>query len=335
MVLIRDWENESARCFQVWQHHGAGTGKRNLTLPLPLYLDGGSFNRLPSAIEEICSANEVFVARRPIITLTTDFGINDHFVGTVKGVILDIAPNVEIVDICHSVQAFDVLDGALTVAQAYSYFPNGTVHLVVIDPGVGTERKPILVSSDRHHFVAPDNGVLSLVYAREQRLHVRHVTAEHYYLQPVSNTFHGRDIFAPIAAYLAKGVDPEKFGEEITDFVRFHAPKPKVIEGELRGVVLKVDRFGNVVTNITPQEAPTLFAADAAPFRIAIGKREITEIHTNYAQGAPGEVFGILGSMGYLEIAANRGSAAQIVGAGKGSDVKVNFESAAAAKNGQ
>jgi S-adenosyl-L-methionine hydrolase (adenosine-forming) len=276
------------------------------------------------------------LARRPIITLTTDFGLNDHFVGTIKGVILDIAPNVEIVDICHSVQAFDVLDGALTVAQAYSYFPNGTVHLVVIDPGVGTDRKPILVTSDRHHFVAPDNGVLSLVYAREERLHVRHITAEHYYLQPVSNTFHARDIFAPIATYLAKGVDPAKFGEEITDFVRFHAPKPKAMEGETwRGVVLKVDRFGNLVTNITPQDAPMLFAADPAPFKIAVGKREITEIHANYAQGAPGEVFGILGSMGYLEIAANRGSAAQIVGAGKGSDVNVSFQSAAAAKNGQ
>jgi S-adenosyl-L-methionine hydrolase (adenosine-forming) len=276
------------------------------------------------------------LARRPIITLTTDFGLNDHFVGTIKGVILDIAPNVEIVDICHSVQAFDVLDGALTVAQAYSYFPNGTVHLVVIDPGVGTDRKPILVTSDRHHFVAPDNGVLSLVYAREERLHVRHITAEHYYLQPVSNTFHGRDIFAPIAAYVAKGVDPAKFGQEITDFVRFNAPKPKAMEGEtLRGVVLKVDRFGNLVTNITPQDAPMLFAADPAPFKIAVGKREITEIHANYAQGAPGEVFGILGSMGYLEIAANRGSAAQIVGAGKGSDVNVSFQSAAAAKNGQ
>jgi S-adenosyl-L-methionine hydrolase (adenosine-forming) len=276
------------------------------------------------------------LARRPIITLTTDFGFNDHFVGTIKGVILDLAPNVEIVDICHSVQAFDVLDGALTVAQAYSYFPNGTVHLVVIDPGVGTERKPILVTSERHHFVAPDNGVLSLVYAREERLHVRHITAEHYYLQPVSNTFHGRDIFAPIAAYVAKGVDPAKFGQEITDFVRFNAPKPKAMEGEtLRGVVLKVDRFGNLVTNITPQDAPMLFAADPAPFKIAVGKREITEIHANYAQGAPGEVFGILGSMGYLEIAANRGSAAQIVGAGKGSDVHVGFQNAAAAKNGQ
>ena len=276
------------------------------------------------------------MSQRPIITLTTDFGLNDHFVGTIKGVIVDIIPDVQIVDICHSVQAFDVLDGALTIAQAYSYFPTGTVHLVVIDPGVGTERRGLVVSSDRHHFVAPDNGVLSLVYASEERLHARHVTAEHYYRQPVSNTFHVRDIFAPVAAYLAKGVDPDKFGHEISDFIRFNAPKPKPAEGNtLRGVVLKVDRFGNLITNITPQDAPALFAEHPTPFKIVVGKREITEIQTNYAQGAPGEVFGILGSMGYLEIAANRGSAAQIVGAGKGADVNLKLEGAIAASNGE
>jgi S-adenosylmethionine hydrolase len=275
------------------------------------------------------------LTHRPIITLTTDFGLNDHFVGTIKGVILDIAPDVEIVDICHSVQAFDVLDGALTIVQAYSYFPNGTVHLVVVDPGVGTSRRPIVVTTERHHFVAPDNGVLSLIYSREERVHVRHVTAEHYYLQPVSNTFHGRDIFAPVTAYLAKGVDPLKFGEEISDFVRFNAPKPKPDGNTLRGVVLKVDRFGNLVTNITRQDVPLLFVEEPAPFKILVGKREITEIKMNYAQGAPGQVFGILGSMGYLEIAANRGSAAQLVGVGKGSDVNIVLKGAVAVGNGQ
>ena len=275
------------------------------------------------------------MAQRPIITLTTDFGLNDHFVGTLKGVILEIVRDVEIVDICHAVQAFDVLDGALMIAQAYSRFPSGTVHLVVVDPGVGTARRPILVTSERHHFVAPDNGVLSLIYAREERLSVRHIAAEHYYLQPVSNTFHARDIFAPVSAYLAKGVDPEKFGEEITDFVRFNAPKPKPTDGKtLRGVVLKIDRFGNLVTNITPQDAPMLFEADPAPFKLVVGKREVTEIHKNYAEGAPGEVFAILGSMGYLEIATNRGSAAQLAGAAKGSDVMVVLEGAAAASQG-
>jgi len=279
---------------------------------------------------------EKHLANRPLITLTTDFGLNDHFVGTIKGVILDIAPESEIIDICHAVQAFDVLDGALTIAQAYSYFPNGTVHLVVVDPGVGTARRPILLSTGRHYFVAPDNGVLSLVYAREERLQVRHIDAAHYYRQPVSNTFHARDIFSPVAAYLAKGVEVAKFGEEITDFVRFNAPKPKATDGKtLRGVVLKVDRFGNMITNFTPQDVPALFQANPPAFKILVGKREITEIHANYAGGAPNEVFGILGSMGYLEIAANRAAAAQIIGSGKGSEVNIVLEDATAAVNGK
>jgi S-adenosylmethionine hydrolase len=272
---------------------------------------------------------------RPIITLTTDFGSNDHFVGTMKGVILDIVPEAQIVDICHSVQAFDVLDGALAISQAYSYFPARTVHVVVVDPGVGSARRPILASCDKYHFVAPDNGVLSLVYAREERMHVRNITSEHYFLQPVSNTFHARDIFAPVAAWLAKEVDSQKFGEEVEEYVRFNAPKPKAVdENRLRGVVLKVDRFGNLITNITPQDAPMLFAAEASGFKIVVGSREITEIHSAYAEGAPGEVVGILGSMGFLEIAANRGAAAQLTGAGKGSDVTIILGEAAAAGKG-
>ena len=274
------------------------------------------------------------MAKKPIITLTTDFGLNDHFIGTMKGVILSIEPEAEIIDISHSVQPFDVLDGALTISQAYSYFPTATVHMVIVDPGVGTARRPLLVTSERHHFVAPDNGVLSLVYQKEERLSARHVTGEHYFLQPVSNTFHARDVFSPIAAYLAKGVDPAKFGEEITDFVRFAAPKPKAVnENTLRGVVLKVDRFGNLITNITPQDAPMLFTENPAGFKIVIGQREITEIKNAYALGAPGEIFGILGSMGYLEIAANRGAATQLLGVGRGTDVNIVLgESAAAGK---
>lgn len=276
------------------------------------------------------------MAPRPIITLTTDFGLNDHFVGTMKGVILKILPDAEIVDICHSVQAFDILDGALALAQAYPYFPPRTVHLVVVDPGVGSARRPIIASSEEFNFVAPDNGVLSLMYAREERLSVRHISSEHYFLQPLSNTFHGRDIFAPIAAYLAKGVPYEKFGEEITDFVRFNAPKPKPVDANtLRGVVLRVDRFGNLITNFTPQDAPALFQLQTPPFKLVVGKREVTTIRQNYAEGAPGELFGILGSMGYLEIVANRGSAAQLVGSGKGTEVQLILEGATAATNGQ
>jgi S-adenosyl-L-methionine hydrolase (adenosine-forming) len=267
------------------------------------------------------------LAGSPIITLTTDFGTNDHFVGAVKGVILQTAPEACIVDISHAVQPFDILDGSLTISQAYSYFPSGAVHMVIVDPGVGTARRPIMMTGDRHQFVAPDNGVLSMIYDREERISVRHITAEHYFLPNVSNTFHARDIFAPIAAYLAKGVDPNRFGEEITDYTRFAAPRPKPVdEHTLRGVVLKVDRFGNLITNITPQDAPKLFDAAPPNFKIAVGtKGTVTRICRQYAEGKPGEAFGILGSMGFLEIAANRGSASQLLAVGKGAEVNVSF----------
>ncbi len=265
----------------------------------------------------------------PIITFTTDFGLNDHFVGSMKGVILSINPQAHLVDISNSVQSFDILDGALAISQSYKYYPAGTIHLVVVDPGVGSDRRPLLVTTERHHFIAPDNGVLSLVFEREERLLVRHITSDHYFLQPVSNTFHGRDVFAAVAAYLSKGVEPDKFGDEITDFIRFTAPRPKAVnEKVLRGVVLKVDKFGNLITNITPQDLPQLFTAEPPAFKLRVGKSEVTRMCANYAQGTPGEVFAILNSMGFLEIASARGPAAQIAGVGRGAEVGVQFETA-------
>jgi S-adenosyl-L-methionine hydrolase (adenosine-forming) len=276
------------------------------------------------------------LANPPIITLTSDFGLNDHFVGTMKGVILNIAPEARIIDICHSVQPFDILDGALTIAQAYSYFPAGTIHVVVVDPGVGSARRPLVVSTEKHYLVAPDNGVLSLILDREERVKVRHITMQHYFLQPVSNTFHGRDVFAPVAGYLAKGVEGEKLGDEISDYVRFSAPKPKAAgEKTMRGVILKVDRFGNLVTNFKLEDVPSLFQTPPLPFKIVIGNREITELHNTYSEALPNELFGILGSMGYVEIASSRASAAQLLGVGKGTEVHIVLESAAVAGHGQ
>jgi S-adenosyl-L-methionine hydrolase (adenosine-forming) len=266
-----------------------------------------------------------------LITLTTDFGLNDHYVGTMKGVILNINPSAQIVDICNSVQSFDILDGAITIAQAYKYFPSDSVHLVVVDPGVGTARRPILVTTEKHMFVAPDNGVLSFVYDNEDRISVRHITAEHYFLQPVSQTFHGRDIFSAVTGWLSKGVDVHKFGDEISDYTRFAAPRPKPAEDKLlKGIVIKVDKFGNLITNITPKDLPQLFDLNPPPFKVMIAKREITKMTRFYAEGTPGDVFVLLNSMGFLEIASHRGSAAQIVGAGKGAEVGVIFESAQA-----
>jgi S-adenosylmethionine hydrolase len=267
------------------------------------------------------------LTQQRLITFTTDFGTTDHFVGTMRGVIVSINPKAQMFDICNAVQSYDVLDGALTIAHSYRYFPADTIHLVIVDPGVGTSRRPILVTTEKHMFIAPDNGVLSLVYEQEERISVRHITSEHYFLQPTSNTFHGRDIFAAVAGWLSKGVEAKKFGEEVTDYVRFGSPKVKRIDDKtLKGVVLKVDRFGNLVTNIRPEDVPQLFIELPPDFRIIIGKGEVKRVRRTFGEGAAGEIFGVLGSMGYLEIVANRSTAASLLQATKGSDVLLNFE---------
>ncbi len=263
--------------------------------------------------------------QRRFITLTTDFGASDHYVGTMKGVVYSINPSARVVDISHAIQSYDLLDGALTIAQAYNYFPADTIHVVVVDPGVGSARRPILARTEKYFFVAPDNGVLSLVLEREERVSVRHITSDHYFLQPVSQTFQGRDVFAAVAGWLSKDVEFSNFGKEISDYVRFRAPQPKRIENDqIQGVVLKVDKFGNVVTNITQQDIPQLFAPEPPQFKIVVGKHEITRMMTAYGEGAPGEVFGILGSMGFLELSTNRGSAARALEVGKGTEVVVS-----------
>ena len=258
-----------------------------------------------------------------IITLTTDFGLTEHYVGAMKGVIYSIDPAAQIVDITNAVQSFDILDGAMAISQTYGYFPPNAIHMVVVDPGVGSARRPILALLGQHLFLAPDNGVLSLVYEREERASVRHITADHYFHQPVSNTFHGRDIFAPVAAYLSKGVEPAKFGEEINDYVRFVAPKPKAVAPNAwKGVVLKTDKFGNLITNISPKDIPQLTSSS---FKITVGKTEVTKLCSSYAEGVQGEIFAILGSSGFVEISSNRGAASRLAGADKGSEVTVVF----------
>ncbi|MGH9698446.1 MAG: SAM hydrolase/SAM-dependent halogenase family protein [Candidatus Acidiferrales bacterium] len=259
---------------------------------------------------------------RPIITLTTDYGTNDHFVGAMKGVILNIHPEATIVDITHSVIPHDILDGALAIGQVYKYFPPRTIHVVVVDPGVGTPRRPILVAGDTHYFVAPDNGVLSVIYDQSDAIHAWHITSEHYFLSPVSTTFHGRDIFAPVAGWLSKSWQTQAFGEEITDQVRFAIPKPKTAGAGIKGVVLRVDHFGNLITNITPEDAPALVAPEGK-FTIRAGNAEIRKVLQNYAQGAAGEPFGVIGSTGFLEISVNKGSAAKTLAAARGAEVTV------------
>jgi len=261
---------------------------------------------------------------RPIVTLTTDFGTGDYFVGAMKGVILTVNPDIEIVDITHNVLPHDVLDGALTIGQAYKYYPPKTIHVVVVDPGVGSTRRPLLVAGDQHYFVGPDNGVFSSVYDESESVHVWNVISEHYFRQPVSNTFHGRDIFAPVAAWLTKSWQPSAFGEAITDFVRFAMPKPKVNGNTVKGVVLRVDRFGNLITNLTPAEVPALAAADGK-FTIKAGNAQITKVVPTFSLAAPGEAVGVIGSTGCLEIAMNKGNASKTLGASRGAEVTIEL----------
>lgn len=256
----------------------------------------------------------------PIITLTTDYGTNDHLVGVLKGVILKINPDVTIVDITHAVTPYDLLDGALQIASAYTYFPPRTIHVVIVDPGVGTERRPILVSGQNQYFIAPDNGVLSGVYEKEPNVVVRHLTSEHYFMQPVSKTFHGRDVFAPVAGWLSKHWQPASMGETIEDFKRFAMPRPKEADGALKGVVLKVDSFGNLITNFHPEDLPA-GAVEKGEVPLQVGNHAVTRIVPMFAAGNANEPVAYVGSSGYLEIGVNKGNAAKTLGVGRGTPV--------------
>ena len=256
----------------------------------------------------------------PIITLTTDYGTDDHLVGVLKGVILKINPDAQIVDITHGVTPFDLLDGAMAIANAYAYFPSRTIHVVVVDPGVGTERRPLLVSGQNQYFIAPDNGVLSAVYEKEQNFVVRHLTAEHYFLQPVSKTFHGRDIFAAVAGWLSKNWQPASMGEEITDFKRFGLPRPKEADGLLKGVVLKVDSFGNLITNFKSEDLPE-GALEKGEIKLQVGNHAVSKLVPTFANGNTGEAIAYVGSSGLVEIGVNKGSASKTLGIGRGTPV--------------
>ena len=257
---------------------------------------------------------------KPIITLTTDYGTNDHLVGVLKGVILKINPEVTIVDITHNITPFDLLDGALAIGSAYAYFPARTVHVVVVDPGVGTERRPLLVTADNQYFVAPDNGVLSTIYEREHNVVVRHANAEHYYLQPVSKTFHGRDVFAPIAAWLTKGWQTASMGDEIQDYKKFALPKPKPADNALKGVVLRIDSFGNLITNFRTEDLPEA-ALKEGKINLQAGGQAVARLVDTFASGNNGEAIAYMGSSGYLEIGINKGNAARTMNIGRGAAV--------------
>jgi hypothetical protein len=261
-----------------------------------------------------------------LITLLTDFGAADYFVGALKGAILSFNERARIVDLTHEIPAHDIQAGAFTLLAAYDSFPRGTIHVAVVDPGVGSARRPLLVATQNYLFVGPDNGLFSYACEREQGVRVYQLTNEKFFRAPVSATFHGRDIFAPVAAALSNGVPPEAFGELIDDHVRLAplAPGRDAAGAAWLGTVIHVDRFGNLVTNITRREVGGEEFGEGV--RLEIGGREISSLRRFYAEdrgASAADLFAIWGSAGFLEISAERASAAELLRAGRGQPVRL------------
>jgi S-adenosyl-L-methionine hydrolase (adenosine-forming) len=272
-----------------------------------------------------------------IITLTTDFGAADGYVGAMKGVILGITPGATLVDISHDVAAHDVRGGAFVLKTASPYFAAGTIHIAVIDPGVGSERRALAVQTPRATFIGPDNGVLSWALAREDGLTIVHLDRPAYWLDPISSTFHGRDVFAPAAAHLARGVGIAELGTVVDDLIRLPLPRPRCDEsGTLHSEVIYIDRFGNLVTGIEiePGDGPAVCRVtnlpDGAPVvnfsslaRIDILGRRIEGVVHSYSDVNPGELLALAGSSGHLEVAVRNGNAASALEAQAGAPVRV------------
>lgn len=248
---------------------------------------------------------------KSIITLTTDFGLGDHYVGVMKGVVLSINENAALVDVTHSIASHDVGAASFVVGNSYRFFPEGTVHLVVVDPGVGSERRPLAIRAAGHFFVGPDNGVFSSVLHSRAGVRVHEITNGKYFREEVSSTFHGRDVFSPVAAHLSLGVSLSELGPE--------AGGPEILPeqgcsaegGRIRGAVVYADKFGNLVTSI-----PTEVLRNKARAEVSVGGKTIRGVSRSYSSAAPGEILAVGGSSGYVEISVNRGSARDALGAG-------------------
>ena len=258
---------------------------------------------------------------RPVIALLSDFGTRDHYAGTMKGVMLGICPDVTLVDITHDVPAHDVLDGALQLAAACRYFPPNTIFLAVVDPGVGSARRGLAVESGDYRFVAPDNGVLTLVLRDFPPKRVVELTERRYARPTVSRTFEGRDRFAPAAAWLAKGIQLTALGRPVADYQRLDVPVPEVTEASVRGTVLRIDRFGNVVTNIDRRTFEAAVRGHAV--QVIVDGHQIDHLVATYAEIPARGICGLFGSTDHLELAANAASAAEQLGVGRGAVVEV------------
>jgi S-adenosylmethionine hydrolase len=259
----------------------------------------------------------------PVITLSTDFGWDDPYLGIMKGVILGINPRVTLVDITHGLSPKRLMEAAIKLATAIDYFPKGTIHLAVVDPGVGGVRRPILIKTKEHYWIGPDNGLFTRILQAFPDFRIFHLTNPQYFLEPVSRTFHGRDIFAPAAAHLSRGLSPAKLGKRLYDPILLDIPKPEFKKNKATGRVLYADHFGNLITNLGKEETKKYF--DRQDSTVRIGRRMIPGPHENYAQQKLGKIMALFGSSGYLEIACNLKSAAELVGYVPGKVLEVNL----------
>lgn len=253
-----------------------------------------------------------------ILALLTDFGHRDPYVGIMKGVILSIAPQARLVDLCHEVAPQDIVEGSLLLQSALDYFPPGTLFVAVVDPGVGGERRALAVRGERHLYVAPDNGLLALALRRDRMREARQILPGPYTLARISPTFHGRDVFAPVAAHLCRGVRLEDLGPPATDLVDLEMAANERQGRLLRTRVLHVDRFGNLVTGLHRSECPS-------PVEVRMAGVSLPLLET-YSQAPPGAALALWGSSDHLEISVNRGNAQECLGAGRGTVVEVVFE---------
>ena len=256
-----------------------------------------------------------------VITLLTDFGLMDGYVGSMKGVILRISPSVQIVDIAHDISPGDIDAAAFVLAQTHTYFPKGTIHVIVVDPGVGSERRALAVKSPQAFFIAPDNGVLKWIYHYYDDVTVVSLTESHYFLE-MSHTFHGRDVFAPVAAHLTTGLSFDKLGQRITDYISGSIPVPQQIDRTLTGEIIHVDHFGNLISNVSHQ-----YVFDKKIESIQIGEIVLDRLSSSYCEKQIGDPLAIFGSHGYIEVAVNKGNAAQHLNLEKGAKISIHCAS--------
>lgn len=249
-----------------------------------------------------------------IITLLSDFGLKDPYVAEMKAVILSIYPKATIVDINHEITKFDVRLGAFILAQAALYFPKGTIHVAVVDPGVGAKRRPMIVETKRSFYVGPDNGLLILSAQREGINHIYEITNPKYMLKDVSRTFHGRDIFSPVAAYLAKGALPSNFGPKIQDPVIPSFTKPKIRKEEIQGEVIHIDNFGNIITNISLRDLREIGIEEGKNLILKLKDRDLTlRLCSAYGEAPLNTPLAIIGGSDFLEVSVNQGNASRVL----------------------